>query len=70
MMQRLAGFLPDVFTHPHTARTVGLHLPRLSSALYVAGSLMHFRRSASAASKFFIRAPTSCCASSSRRRWS
>ncbi len=42
MMQRLAGFLPDVLTHPHTARTVGL-LCLGFVALYVAGSLMRFR---------------------------
>ncbi|GLI93234.1 lysylphosphatidylglycerol synthase domain-containing protein [Methylocystis echinoides] len=42
MMQRLAGFLPDIFTHPHTARVVGL-LCLGFVAVYVAGSLMHFR---------------------------
>jgi uncharacterized membrane protein YbhN (UPF0104 family) len=42
MMQRLAGFLPDVFTHPHAARTVGLICLGFV-ALYVVGSLMHFR---------------------------
>ena len=42
MMQRLAGFLPDVFTHPHTARTVGF-ICLAFVGLYVAGSLMHFR---------------------------
>lgn len=42
MMQRLSGFLPDIFTHPHTARTVGL-LCLGFVILYVVGSLMHFR---------------------------
>ncbi len=42
MMQRLSGFLPDVFTHPHAARTVGLVCLGFV-ALYVAGSLMHFK---------------------------
>ncbi|WP_363348190.1 lysylphosphatidylglycerol synthase domain-containing protein [Methylocystis echinoides] len=42
MMQRLSGFLPDIFTHPHAARTVGL-LCLGFVALYIAGSLMHFR---------------------------
>ncbi len=42
MMHRLSGFLPDVFTHPHAARTVGLICLGFV-ALYVAGSLMHFK---------------------------
>ena len=41
MMQRLAGVLPEVVTHPHTARTVGLICLGFV-AVYVAGSLMHF----------------------------
>lgn len=42
IMERLSGSLPDIFTHPHTARLVGL-LCLGFVALYVAGSLMHFR---------------------------
>ncbi len=42
LMQRLSGFLPDVVTNPHTARAVGL-LCLGGAALYVIGSLMHFR---------------------------
>lgn len=42
MMQRLAGSLPEVFTNPHAARIVGL-LCLGFVALYVAGSLMHFK---------------------------
>ena len=42
LMQRLSGFLPDVFTHPHTARAVGL-ICLAGVVLYVIGSLMHFK---------------------------
>jgi uncharacterized membrane protein YbhN (UPF0104 family) len=42
IMERLAGSLPDIFTHPHTARVVGLICMGFV-AVYVAGSLMHFR---------------------------
>ena len=42
MMQRLAGFLPDFLTHPHTARTVGLICLGFVAA-YIAGSLMHLK---------------------------
>jgi uncharacterized membrane protein YbhN (UPF0104 family) len=42
LMQRLSGFLPDVLTHPHTARAVGLACLAAVS-LYVVGSLMHFK---------------------------
>ncbi len=42
MMQRLAGFLPDIFTNPHAARTVGL-LCLTFVVVYIVGSLMHFR---------------------------
>ncbi len=42
LMQRLSGFLPDFVTHPHAARAVGLAC--LSGvALYIIGSLMHFK---------------------------
>jgi glycosyltransferase 2 family protein len=42
LMQRLTGFLPDVFTHPHAARAVGLACLG-AVALYIVGSLMHFK---------------------------
>ncbi len=42
VMQRLSGFLPDIFTHPHTARLVGLGCLGFVG-MYVVGSLMHFR---------------------------
>jgi len=42
MMQRLSGTLPDIITHPHTALTIGLGCLAVV-ALYVIGSLMHFR---------------------------
>jgi uncharacterized membrane protein YbhN (UPF0104 family) len=42
LMQRLSGFLPDIFTHPHAARGVGLACLG-GVALYVTGSLMHFK---------------------------
>jgi len=42
LMQRLSGFLPDIFTHPHTARAVGLACLGVV-ALYIIGSLMHFK---------------------------
>jgi uncharacterized membrane protein YbhN (UPF0104 family) len=42
MLQRLSGFLPDIVTNPHTARIVGF-LCLGFVALYIAGSLMHFR---------------------------
>ncbi len=42
LMQRLSGFLPDVFTHPHAARAVGLTC-LAGVALYIIGSLMHFK---------------------------
>ncbi|HEY8162576.1 MAG: lysylphosphatidylglycerol synthase transmembrane domain-containing protein [Methylocystis sp.] len=42
MMQRLAGFLPDIFTNPHAASTVGL-LCLAFVAVYIVGSLMHFK---------------------------
>ncbi len=42
LMQRLAGFLPEVLTSPHTARAVGL-VCLSAVVLYVLGSLMHFK---------------------------
>jgi len=42
LMQRLSGFLPDVVTHRHTARIIGL-LCLSGVAIYVVGSLMHFK---------------------------
>jgi uncharacterized membrane protein YbhN (UPF0104 family) len=42
LMQRLSGFLPDIFTHPHAARAVGL-VCLGGVALYIIGSLMHFK---------------------------
>lgn len=42
LMQRLSGMLPDVVTHPHTAVTIGLACLG-AVAVYVIGSLMHFR---------------------------
>jgi glycosyltransferase 2 family protein len=42
MMQRLSGFLPDVLTHPHAARAVGLAC-LAGVVLYIIGSLMHFK---------------------------
>jgi len=42
MMQRLSGFLPDLFTNPHTARTVGL-LCLGFVLLYIVGSMMHLK---------------------------
>jgi uncharacterized membrane protein YbhN (UPF0104 family) len=42
LMQRLSGFLPDVFTHPHAARGVGLACLGVVT-LYIIGSLMHFK---------------------------
>jgi uncharacterized membrane protein YbhN (UPF0104 family) len=42
LMQRLSGFLPDIFTHPHAARGVGLAC-LAGVALYIIGSLMHFK---------------------------
>jgi uncharacterized membrane protein YbhN (UPF0104 family) len=42
LMQRLSGFLPEIFTHPHMARLVGLGCLAFV-ALYIVGSLMHFR---------------------------
>jgi uncharacterized membrane protein YbhN (UPF0104 family) len=40
MMQRLSGFLPDLITHPSTARIVGLSCLGFV-AVYVGGSLLH-----------------------------
>jgi len=42
LMQRLSGFLPDIITHPHTARAVGVSCLAVVS-LYVIGSMMHFK---------------------------
>ncbi|MBI1869208.1 MAG: UPF0104 family protein [Methylocystis sp.] len=42
LMQRLSGILPDLLTHPHTALAVGLTC-LAAVALYIVGSLMHFR---------------------------
>ncbi len=42
MMQRLSGFLPDIFTNPHAALTVGLACLGFV-IVYIVGSLMHFR---------------------------
>lgn len=42
LMQRLSGVLPDVFTHPHTARTVGL-LCLAFVGVYIFGSLIHMK---------------------------
>jgi uncharacterized membrane protein YbhN (UPF0104 family) len=42
LMQRLSGFLPDVFTNPHAARMVGLGC-LAAVGLYIVGSLMQFR---------------------------
>jgi len=41
LTERLTGYLPDFFTHPHTARTIGL-LFLSGVALYIVGSLKHF----------------------------
>ncbi|MGA8170591.1 MAG: UPF0104 family protein [Methylocystis sp.] len=42
LMQRLSGFLPDIFTHPHAARGVGLAC-LAGVSLYIIGSLKHFK---------------------------
>ena len=42
MMQRLSGLLPDILTHRHTARAVGVGC-LVFVGLYVAGSLMRFK---------------------------
>jgi len=42
LMQRLSGFLPDLFTNPHSARIVGMICLGFV-AVYMAGSLMHLR---------------------------
>lgn len=42
IMQRLSGSLPDIFTEPSMARLVGM-LCLGFVAVYIAGSLMHFR---------------------------
>lgn len=42
LMQRLSGFLPDIFTNPHTALAVGLGCLAFV-AVYIIGSLMKFR---------------------------
>lgn len=42
MMQRLSGFLPDIFTHPHTARIVGLICLGFVAA-YAVGSMMRLK---------------------------
>jgi uncharacterized membrane protein YbhN (UPF0104 family) len=42
MMQRLSGFLPEIFTNPGAARVVGLVCLGFVG-LYIAGSLMHLR---------------------------
>jgi uncharacterized membrane protein YbhN (UPF0104 family) len=42
LMQRLSGMLPDIVTSPHTALAIGLACMG-AVAVYVIGSLMHFR---------------------------
>lgn len=42
LMQRLSGMLPDVVTNPTTALTIGL-VCLSGVALYIIGSLMHFK---------------------------
>ncbi|HMK88654.1 MAG TPA: lysylphosphatidylglycerol synthase domain-containing protein [Methylocystis sp.] len=41
LIERLSGFLPDVFTHPSAARGIGLACLG-GVAVYVVGSLLHF----------------------------
>ena len=69
LMQRLSGFLPDIFTHPPAARAVGLAclagVALLSSAALMPSS-SSFRIGATRSS---TPAPTSWCSSFSPRRW-